>query len=274
MEPLDILYADHLDLLFENRNKLYGAYPLRKYYQRRLNAAMFSVAGMVFIFAGAVIFFRTAGGGRIVVFNPPDTHLASVTIQPPLIKEPAVPRPPATARRAISGIFTNPDIVRDLPDIRPMATLDELKNVAIVIHADDGSAEPGNTGDHRDPSVGSGNGTKDSTYEKLEIFDHPEIMPEFPGGPEALKRFLIRNLQMPDAGLEPGSQVRVIAKFIVGPDGKVGGINMIQSGGKAFDEEVRRVISRMPDWKPGIQHQKKVSVYFCLPVNFVVPPEN
>lgn len=274
MQPLDILYADHLDLLFENRNKLYGAYPLRKYYQRRLCAAILSVAGMVFVFAGAIIFFSTAGGRRTAVIDPPDTHLASVIIQPPPIKEPLLARPPAAPRRVSTGILTNPDIVRNLPDIKPMATLEELKNAAIDIHTDNGLTESGNTGHHRDISGSSGNATKDSTHEKPEIFDHPEIMPEFPGGPEALKRFLIRNLQMPDAGLEPGSQVRVIAKFVVGPDGKVGGINMIQSGGKAFDEEVRRVISRMPDWKPGIQHQKKVSVYFNLPVNFVVPPEN
>ncbi|HEY4155800.1 MAG TPA: energy transducer TonB [Puia sp.] len=96
-------------------------------------------------------------------------------------------------------------------------------------------------------------------------------MPEFPGGTEALRRYLSRNLRMPDTEKESGSQVRVIVKFVVGPDGRVTGINTILSGGKAFDEEVQRVISRMPTWKPGIQNGRKVSVYFNLPVNFVIP---
>jgi protein TonB len=274
MEPLDILYADNLDLLFENRNKLYGAYPLRKYYKRRLGAAMASVTGMVFILSGAVIFFRTAGGISSAVFNPPDTHLTNVDIQPPPIKEPVLPRPPAVARRAATAILTNLEIVRDRPVITEMATLDKLRNLAIDIHANDGPADIGIPDEHQNLSGNSVAGNKDSIKGKTEIFERTQTMPEFPGGPEALKRFLIRNLRMPDAGLETGTQVRVIAKFVVGPDGRVGGINIIQSGGTPFDEEVRRVIARMPDWKPGLQHQKKVSVYFYLPVNFVIPSEN
>jgi protein TonB len=252
MEPLDILYADNLDLLFENRNKLYGAYPLRKYYKRRLGAAMASAT----------------------VFNPPDTNLTNVDIQPPPIKEPVLPRPLAVARRAATAILTNLEIVRDRQVINEMATLDKLRNLAIDIHANDGPGDIGTPDEHQHLSGNSEAGNKDSIKEKTEIFERTETMPEFPGGPEALKRFLIRNLRMPDAGLESGTQVRVIAKFVVGPDGRVGGINMIQSGGTPFDEEVRRVIARMPDWKPGLQHQKKVSVYFYLPVNFMIPSEN
>jgi protein TonB len=96
-------------------------------------------------------------------------------------------------------------------------------------------------------------------------------MPEFPGGIEALKRFLIRNLRMPDNNLEEGTEVKVIARFVVGADGRVRDIEIVLPAGAEFNAEVKRVISKMPDWKPGSQNHRNVAVYFNLPVNFVRP---
>jgi protein TonB len=63
----------------------------------------------------------------------------------------------------------------------------------------------------------------------------------------------------------------VIFKFVVDAVGKVTGFNTIQSGGSLFDQDVQRVISRMPVWKPGVQNGRKVSVYYMLPVSFIIP---
>jgi len=105
---------------------------------------------------------------------------------------------------------------------------------------------------------------------KPEIFDRAEEMPEFPGGIEALKRFLLKNLRMPGDNLEPGTQVRVMARFVVDADGRVRDIEITQPAEEVFNREVKRVISKMPDWKPGEQNHRHVAVYFSLPVNFVV----
>lgn len=274
MEPLDILYADNLDLLFENRNKSYGAYPLRKYYARRLFSAMGTVLGMVLIFSCAILFFKTKEGISGRILSLPDTYLTSAILEPPVIKEPVMARSAAPVKHVAVVVFTNPLIVQNQPVPKPMAGVDELKESAIGIHAEAGLTPTGNPDERGGLSVGVGNGVADSIEKTPEIYDHVQVMPEFPGGLEALKRFLLKNLRMPDTGLDPGSQVRVIAKFVVGPDGKVSGIKMIQSGGRVYDEEVQRVISKMPDWKPGIQNRKKVSVYFNLPVNFMAAPEN
>ena len=94
-------------------------------------------------------------------------------------------------------------------------------------------------------------------------------MPEYPGGIEALKRYLLKNLRMPDANAEPGTIVKVIARFVVGADGKVNNIEIVQAADNIYNEEVKRVISKMPDWKPGSQNHRNVAVYFNLPVNFV-----
>jgi protein TonB len=186
-----------------------------------------------------------------------------------------VPLKPAGAVKHIAlKAFTAPLIVQDQAVIKPIVAMNELNVAAIGKNTIAGPEVP--EGDHS--SAGSSGALivplKDSVNKTPEILDRAELMPEFPGGAEALKRFLLKNLRMPETGLEAGSQVRVIAKFVVGPDGKVNGIETIVSGGQAFDAEVKRVIHRMPDWKPGMQHHQKVAVYFNLPVYFVVPEEN
>jgi protein TonB len=102
-----------------------------------------------------------------------------------------------------------------------------------------------------------------------EVLESAQVMPEFPGGIEALKRFLLKNLRMPENDLDPGMQVHVIARFVVGADGKVRDVVIIQAAELVFNSEVKRVISKMPDWKPGSQNHRNVAVYFNLPVNFV-----
>ena len=92
-------------------------------------------------------------------------------------------------------------------------------------------------------------------------------MPEFPGGVEGLKRYLLRNLREPE-GLQPGEKVVVLIRFVVDKDGSIDEATIVQSGGH-FDQEVLRVIKKMPRWKPGIQNNRFVAVYYTLPVTFV-----
>jgi protein TonB len=150
-----------------------------------------------------------------------------------------------------------------------MATIEDLDNHAIGLPTTPGS--PG--GDQLPPGQGNGSGITANAPDSVEInpdvFEHPEQMPVFPGGPEALKRFLQRNLRMPENNLETGTQVKVIARFVVGPDGKVRDVEITQAADEVFNREVRRVILIMPEWRPGMQHNRNVAVYFSLPVNFV-----
>jgi protein TonB len=93
-------------------------------------------------------------------------------------------------------------------------------------------------------------------------------MPEFPGGVPALRKFLERNLQNPE-DIENGENISVKIKFIVGYDGKLKGFETVQDGGKAFNNEVIRVLKKMPDWNPGKSKDgQNVSVYYVIPVQF------
>ena len=95
-----------------------------------------------------------------------------------------------------------------------------------------------------------------------------EVMPEFPGGMEAFKKFMLRNLRQPD--LSEGEKVVVRVQFVVDADGSIKNMNILQSGG-GLDSEVIRVVGKMPKWKPGVQNGRFVAVYFTLPVTFLGP---
>src|SRR5687767_10372798 len=84
-------------------------------------------------------------------------------------------------------------------------------------------------------------------------FKHVEVMPEFPGGQQALMQFLVNNVKYPDAGLRKGMHGTVYATFIVESTGLVKDAAVLKSIGQEFSDEALRVIALMPRWKPGIQ---------------------
>jgi protein TonB len=269
MEPIDMLNADPLDILFENRNKSYGAYPLRKYYTQRLYFSMGVTLSVVVMSTFFYLYFQS--GPLLKIINPrtiEDKYLSTLDLtQPPKPVtppvRPAVPRPPVATIPD-----TPPLIIHENIPIPPIATAAELDKSNIGVKTLAGGPDIGG-------NLNSGNSTGTDikavvpVETKSEALEIAEVMPEFPGGIEALKRYLVRNLRMPESNLEPGSTVHVIARFVVGADGKVRNIEIIREAEAVFNAEVRRVISKMPDWKPGSQNHRNVAVYFNLPVNFV-----
>ena len=103
-----------------------------------------------------------------------------------------------------------------------------------------------------------------------ELFIVVEVMPEFPGGQEALQKFLAENLKYPEEGLESSSSGTVYVSFEVDTNGKIINPVILRGIGKAFDDEVLRVIGLMPKWKPGLQRSKPVRVRMNLPVKFSI----
>jgi periplasmic protein TonB len=267
MEPVAILRADPLDLLFENRNKSYGAYPLRKYYPQRLLISLGITFSLVVV-ASFVILYNNQNAGIITKPLVPDTVIEGLimdpqpkTIIPPA--RPAAPKPPASVQ------FTTPVIVATQKDPEPMARVDKLQTNAIGLTTSAGEPDNGELHNNGNSTAITPGKTNEPVENTAEVLKWAEVMPEFPGGLEALKRFLIRNLRMPENNLEEGTQVQVIARFVVGSDGRVRDIEITRAADVEFNQEVKRVISKMPDWKPGSQNHRNVAVYFSLPVNFV-----
>ena len=101
------------------------------------------------------------------------------------------------------------------------------------------------------------------------IFVVVETMPEFPGGQQALFKYLSENVKYPVIAQENGIQGRVICQFVVNKDGAIVDVEVVRSGGDpSLDKEAIRVIKSMPKWNPGKQRGKAVRVKYTVPVNF------
>ncbi len=101
------------------------------------------------------------------------------------------------------------------------------------------------------------------------VFVVVESMPEFPGGQQALFKYLSENVKYPVIAQENGIQGRVICQFVVNKDGSIVDVEVVRSGGDpSLDKEAIRVIKSMPKWKPGKQRGKPVRVKYTVPVNF------
>jgi len=149
----------------------------------------------------------------------------------------------------------------DISIVQPEA-LDE----AVVVHAAEEMAGGNVSGEPRLSAKSRAKG--DSKKESQEVvFTITEQMPEFPGGMDSLQIFLQENLAYPE-NVEPKTDTTVIAQFVISKKGKIKSIAIAKSAGKAFDDEVIRVIELMPNWIPGKQRGKPVSVKYHLPIGF------
>jgi protein TonB len=100
------------------------------------------------------------------------------------------------------------------------------------------------------------------------INDREEVMPEFPGGPQALMDYLKANVIFPKVAEDDGIQGRVVVSYVIDIDGSITDVQVVQSVHPALDKEAMRVVRNMPKWIPGKHNGKAVQVKYSLPINF------
>ena len=122
------------------------------------------------------------------------------------------------------------------------------------------------------PSLPENTNNQPSTIQETPPPPLPNSAASFPGGQQAWMNFLNKYLRTPDE-LEAGQKRTVLVRFAVGEDGSITKFEIIQSGGAAFDNEVIRVLKKMPKWKPAVQNGQNVSVMFTQPVTFMAYEE-
>lgn len=111
---------------------------------------------------------------------------------------------------------------------------------------------------------------EEEEVEEAPVFVVVEVMPRFPGGDEALKKYLAENIKYPEMARESGIQGRVYVTFVVEKDGSVTNVELLRGIGGGCDQEAIRVVENMPNWNPGRQRDKPVRVQFNLPITFVL----
>lgn len=265
--------SDALDILFEHRNKQYGAYVLRRNYPRHL---LYGLGTMVLMVMVAMYYSQVSGPDpnrftavTTCTFVIPDS--LELTAIPP--KPPITPPPPPSKHREAITAYTEPLIVADnqaetLPeqDILQQTKIGNLNQAG----APDSGIEVPVSSENR---TGSGAAPIDPPMEEEpEILHSATVMPVFPGGQDALQQWLSRRLK-PQESQDPGNRARVVVRFVVDAAGDISQVQLAQSAGDPFDAEVLRVIQKMPRWIPGKQHGRAVSVWFSIPVIFETPEQ-
>jgi len=273
MEPNQIKDADILDILFEGRNKDYGAYELRKTYNGRIRKAMFVTGGVVGLMCIGYFVAGRNNGKSASLPEVQDIELANVK-EPdkplPLPPPPKVPQPQVAMRQ-----FTTPIIVKTEvpPDEKPPVQddLDQVKIGTVNQEGvkDDGIAAP--------PVTGNAAGVVEAPAKKDDddgLFTKVEIESSFPGGNGAWLRFLNKNLRYPDEGMNAGIEGTVMVQFIVDRDGHISdavAISGPENGG--LREEAIRVIKKSGLWTPAVQNGRYVKSYKRQPVSFKIGTE-
>ncbi|MBS1935726.1 MAG: TonB family protein [Bacteroidetes bacterium] len=273
MKPELILKADMLDILFENRNKEYGAYQLRRQYDKRLYKSLGIIITLLFSFVILSLFknyFFPTMNRYVPPSDTPPVELSLVDQSKPPVKPALKPVSP----RRIAEIINTIPIITKREVVNPPPTQEELENkISSTRNVIGDDLKPNDAITTNTVPTGAGQETTKVETEETKILRTAEVMPQFPGGEPALQRFLIRNIRTPESS-EPGAKLRVMMRFVVDKEGNVVNVEVEQSSGNDFDKEVMRVVKKMPQWKAGMQNGKNVSVYFNLPVVLEVPDEN
>lgn len=273
METNKIKDADILDILFDGRNKEYGAYELRKTYNSRMTRALAVTACVVLGAFGFGFVSKHARAKAIAVPVVTIVELENVDKRTPPVKLP--PPPVVKAPPVATRIFTTPKLVKDdVPDDVKPPENDELDKVKIGTVNSAGGEDAGVV-----PGPPSDGGTGLVEKPKTEdddgkIFTVVEIDASYPGGVPAWARFLNKNLRYPDEAQQAGIQGPVMVQFIVDKEGNVSDVQAVSgpTEGGLRDEAVR-VIKKSGKWVPAIQNGRNVKSYKRQPVIFKLGDE-
>jgi len=266
MTSNEILKADLLDIIFENRNKQYGAYALRKEYNARM---WLSVGIAISLFFAVFLLIRpmSSGGNQVAPFFDEGHILTDVELDPAVPQPPAPLPQPATQQQTRVAQVQYHNLFRIVPNdvTSNIATQSDLEGAVIgSIHSEGPPAPNGNV---QPPQAGNG-GAAEIREPETPKAPLPSSAPEFPGGMSAWLAFLSRHLHSPSS-LEPGEKKTVMVQFYVDTEGNITNFKIVQSAGKEYDNEVIRVLKKMPRWKPAIQNGVAVPVSFTQPVTFM-----
>ena len=260
-----------LELLFENRNKAYGAYALRKGYKNRLLIALAAGLSFILLFVFILSAGKTKSIHKPVVEIREGIVIKSIEMPKEKLKVPEktkeVVRKKQATKIATIKYTTPPEIKKDIEVKNEMAAIKELEVKVIAEVTSIGKVADNTVVIEKEPVVARNSSVKE-TEQTTPDFIMDERDPQFPGGQGALKQFLARNLSSPGQ-LEDGEKKLVQIRFKVDKDGSVTTFEIVTSGGIEYDQEVVRVCKKMPRWLPAIQNGINVPVSYMLPITFI-----
>ena len=274
MAKLDLISNEWTDLVFEGRNKEYGAYKLRKGTTKR------NIWSIIIVALASVLLYLGLTLHRMVEANRQveNTQAVELSALEQKKKEAKVEKkeqikvePEKVVEKVKSSVkFTAPVIKKD----NEVKEEDEIKldeveksNKAVGAFTVEGNDEVGGEVLKAKEEIAAPEPPKEKVEEN-NVFDVVEQMPSFPGGMGALMSWLSQNIKYPVIAAENGVQGRVIVQFVVEKDGSITDVKVAKSVDPSLDKEAARVVSAMPKWTPGKQNGSAVRVKYTVPVTF------
>lgn len=271
MEANKILSSSLLDLVFDARNKDYGAYELRKHYNKRITTALMSAGVIALLSIGGTLWARNSGSNEDARIK---TTVVTIEDIKPEEEQKALPPPekmpePEPVR---TEKLTPPQIVPDEQVKEPPPTQEDLANAKIDVVKQDGVdfnqvAKPSDL----DGNTGIIEAKKEP---EPEIWTKVEIDAEFPGGIKKWLQFLERNCngQVASDNGAPAGRHTVVLKFVVDETGTVSNIQPLTKLGYGMEEEAIRVLNKAAKmkWTPAFQNQRYVKAWRTQPITFLV----
>lgn len=274
MAKIDLISRDWTEMVFEGRNKEYGAYRLRK------NAGKRNLYSLITIFIAALAIW---GGISLVKFvesrtkSVAQTSVAEISAlnQPKKKaevkqqKKVKLEQPEKVVERVKSSVKFTAPVIKNDDEVKPedeLKTQDELMNTKTAIGALDVKGNDDANGEVL--KIKEAVAQPEPKPEVEKVFDVVEQMPSFPGGPSALMEWLSNNVKYPVVAQENGVQGRVVVSFVVERDGSITDVKVVRGVDPSLDREASRVVRAMPRWIPGKQNGSAVRVKYNVPVAF------
>lgn len=255
------------EMIFEHRNKEYGAYELRKTYTSTVNRAMWiGITLFSALFITSYIFAHQKDDTEKitdVILNPENYRQLD---EPPIEPLPE-PEPPKPIEQKQTIKYVVPEVV-EKPQVEEAPPTPEEMEKAIIADVTTPGKEVEGIGE-APPEVAPPAETKIAeVVEDNTPFLHVEIQPTFAGGTSEMYKFLNKTLKYPSAAQRANVDGKVFVSFIVEKDGSITDLQVLKSVGFGLDEEATRAIKLMPKWIPGKQNGRNVRVKFTMPVIF------
>lgn len=275
----ETLYDQKLSLdeiVFENRNKEYGAYDLRKRYPNYLFKA-FLIGTLLFVLIAIIPFVVM----KIRQMNAKektevDANLVEVIQEDPILEQPQEEEPPPPPppkkepepQEVIQNVVPEP---KKVPKIEtPPPTIKEQLTTTTGLQNQEGVKTPAYTPPPPQPSTGKGKSVEAKPpVNPNEVYTQVDQEAEYPGGMGALRKYLGDNF---DTSLFYGDEGKLSAdvKFVVERDGTVSDVKVVsKSGNRDFDDEAARVVKKLKKWKPAKLNGELVRSYYKVPFSMV-----
>lgn len=276
-KDVDLSSKEWRDLIFEGKNKDFGAYKMRQASDGRHNKA-FIIVVIALVVISAIIFsvvkVQEEIAKRELMAQAQQAEMAQMDMDEPEeieeveeieIEVPDTPPEEILNQQKMTEIAIVPDDqVSEEDEVKSQTDLEQNTAIAGALDFDDGTDDISKITEQKVEIIQE----KPKEEKKEQVFRHVEQMPEFPGGQAALMKYINDNIRYPVMAIENGVQGRVTVQFVVTKDGSVGNVTVVRGVDRNLDEEAVRVCKTLPKFIPGKQNGQPVNVWFTLPVTF------